>query len=51
MKQQIFIISGATASGKSALANDLAKNQNISIINADSLQIYKDLPILYRSTI
>lgn len=43
---KIIIISGPTASGKSQLALDLAKPKDIAIINADSLQIYKGLPIL-----
>jgi hypothetical protein len=46
MNNKILIISGATASGKSALALNFAEFQDISIINADSLQIYKGLPIL-----
>lgn len=46
MTNKALIISGATASGKSALALNFAEFQNISIINADSLQIYKGLPIL-----
>lgn len=41
-----IVISGATASGKSSLANSLAQYKEIAIINADSLQIYKALPIL-----
>ena len=46
MDNKIIIISGPTASGKSALALDFANNQDITIINADSLQIYQGLPIL-----
>ena len=46
MTKKILIISGATASGKSSLALNFAEFKNISIINADSLQIYKGLPIL-----
>jgi tRNA dimethylallyltransferase len=42
----IIIIAGPTACGKSALAMDLVKQLNGCIINADSLQIYDDLPIL-----
>ena len=45
-KYKIIIIAGPTASGKSNLALDLAKNYNGIIINGDSQQIYKDLPIL-----
>lgn len=41
-----LIISGATASGKSALALKIAKEHNGEIINADALQIYQELPIL-----
>lgn len=43
---KIVVISGITASGKSKLALELAKNINGSIVNADSIQIYKGLPIL-----
>ena len=45
-KLKIIIIAGPTASGKSSLALDLAKKYNGIIINADSQQIYKELPIL-----
>ncbi|MFT6106109.1 MAG: tRNA dimethylallyltransferase [Rickettsiales bacterium] len=43
---KILIISGATASGKSALALKIAQEKNGIIINADSMQLYKELPIL-----
>lgn len=44
---KIIIIGGPTASGKSDLAIMLAKNLvKAEIINADSLQLYKNLPIL-----
>lgn len=43
---RVKIIAGPTASGKSALALDLARDQNGVIINADSLQIYEALPLL-----
>lgn len=46
MKSLITIICGPTASGKSALAVDLARRDNGVIINADSMQIYDALPIL-----
>ncbi len=46
MKNLTLIISGPTASGKSALTLKLAEIGAISIINADSLQIYRGLPIL-----
>lgn len=41
-----IIISGATASGKSALALDFAALKDVAIINADALQVYQGLPIL-----
>ena len=40
------VIAGPTASGKSALALALAEAANGVIVNADSAQIYADLPIL-----
>ncbi len=45
-KSKIIVISGATASGKSKVAIEVAKIFNGAIINADALQIYRDLPIL-----
>jgi tRNA dimethylallyltransferase len=42
----LALIAGPTASGKSALALELAECANGVIINADSAQIYRDLPIL-----
>ena len=46
MKPPIIFISGPTAIGKSQFAIDLAKKNNGQIINADSMQVYKDLEIL-----
>ncbi len=46
MVKRILIISGATASGKSALALKTALEKNGVIINADAMQLYKELPIL-----
>ena len=48
MKRKAFIvlIAGPTASGKSKLAIKLAKSLNAEIINADSMQVYKELNIL-----
>jgi len=43
---RIFVIAGPTAGGKSALALDLATQHDGIILNADSMQIYDDLPIL-----
>ena len=42
----VALIAGPTASGKSALALALAEKTGGVIINADSAQIYRDLPIL-----
>jgi len=42
----VVIVAGPTASGKSALALDLAAALGGTIINADSQQIYRDLRIL-----
>ena len=46
MIKKIILISGPTASGKSNLAIKLAKKIKGEIINADSMQIYKELSIL-----
>ena len=46
MKTQIYFVLGPTASGKSKFALSLAKKLNGEIINADSIQIYKELSIL-----
>ena len=43
---KIIVIAGPTASGKSGLALDLAIKLNGIVINADSMQVYKDIPIL-----
>ena len=43
------LLAGATASGKSTLALRLADALNGEIIGADSLQIYRELPILTAS--
>jgi tRNA dimethylallyltransferase len=42
----VALIAGPTASGKSALALALAERSSGVIVNADSAQIYRDLPIL-----
>ena len=42
----LTIVAGPTASGKSALALRLAEAERGVIINADSMQLYRDLPIL-----
>ena len=40
------MIGGPTASGKSALAADAATRFDGVVVNADSMQLYRDLPIL-----
>ena len=45
-KSKIFLIAGPTASGKSKIAINLAKKINGEIVNADSMQVYKQLKIL-----
>jgi tRNA dimethylallyltransferase len=42
----LVLIAGPTASGKSALALAAAERTNAVIINADSAQLYRDLPLL-----
>jgi tRNA dimethylallyltransferase len=42
----LALIAGPTASGKSALALSLAEATGGVIVNADSAQLYRDLPIL-----
>ncbi len=46
LKSKIILISGPTASGKSGFSIKLAKKINGEIINADSMQVYKELKIL-----
>jgi tRNA dimethylallyltransferase len=40
------LIAGPTASGKSALALELAQTHDAVIVNADSMQVYRDLRII-----
>lgn len=42
----LVVIAGPTASGKSALALDLAAAKNGVVINADSAQVYRDLRVI-----
>ena len=46
LKSKIILIYGQTASGKSNFAIKLSKKINGEIINADSMQVYKELKIL-----
>ncbi len=45
MKKAI-IVSGPTASGKTALVFDIVRNINAAVINADSRQVYKSIDII-----
>jgi tRNA dimethylallyltransferase len=44
--KRVVLISGPTASGKSALALAVAQELGGTIINADSMQVYRDLRII-----
>ena len=46
MSKKIILLAGPTASGKSKLAISLARKLNGEIINADSMQVYKEFSIL-----
>ena len=46
LEKKIILIAGPTASGKSKLAIKLAKHIKGEIVNADSMQIYKEISIL-----
>jgi len=45
-EKKVILLAGPTASGKSRLALQLAKNLNGEIINADSMQVYSEIFIL-----
>ena len=44
--EHVFAIFGPTASGKSAVAETLAQRIRAHVISADSMQVYRGLPIL-----
>ncbi|MGB9368590.1 MAG: tRNA (adenosine(37)-N6)-dimethylallyltransferase MiaA [Xanthobacteraceae bacterium] len=46
MKPEAILIAGPTASGKSALALALAEELGGTIVNADSMQVYRDLHVI-----
>ena len=48
-KHNAYIITGPTASGKSSFAHALARRVNGAIINADSVQIYRNIENLSAS--
>ena len=43
---KVVIIAGPTASGKSALAIEVARALNSAVLNSDSMQIYKNIPVI-----
>ena len=45
-KPKIILLAGPTASGKSKLAIKLSKVLNGEIVNADSMQVYKEFKFL-----
>lgn len=45
MKNKIIVIAGPTASGKTALGIEIAQAVNGEIISADSMQVYKNMPV------
>lgn len=45
-RAKAVLIAGPTASGKSAMAVDIARALNGVVINADSMQVYRDLRII-----
>ncbi|CAK6516537.1 tRNA (adenosine(37)-N6)-dimethylallyltransferase MiaA [Rickettsia helvetica] len=49
IKKEIIILCGPTASGKSYLGHALAKIYNGEIVNIDSMQVYKEIPIITAS--
>ena len=46
MSKKIILLAGPAASGKSKLAIHLAKKINGEIVNADSMQVYKEFSVL-----
>lgn len=45
-RPQVILIAGPTASGKSAVSLVLARRLGGEIVNADSMQLYRELPLL-----
>lgn len=45
-KPKIIVIAGTTGVGKSQLSIQIASKFNGEVINSDSMQVYKDLPII-----
>ncbi len=44
-RQKLIIIGGPTASGKSSLAVELARHFRGEVLNADSMQVYRDMDV------
>lgn len=47
--KKVLIICGPTASGKTDLAHELALKNSGEVVNADSMQLYKQIPIITAS--
>ena len=45
MEKKIVVVCGPTASGKTALAVELAKAHNGEVVSSDSMQIYRRMDI------
>uniref|UniRef100_A0A1D1Y884 tRNA dimethylallyltransferase 2 n=1 Tax=Anthurium amnicola TaxID=1678845 RepID=A0A1D1Y884_9ARAE len=45
-KTKVVVVMGATGSGKSRLAIDLASHFPLEVVNADSMQVYRGLDVL-----
>lgn len=45
MSKKIIVVAGPTASGKTTLGIEIAKAVNGEIISADSMQVYKNMPV------
>ena len=43
--RKVLVITGYTASGKSALSLELAKHIPLEVISADSMQVYRGMDI------
>jgi tRNA dimethylallyltransferase len=44
-QRAVLVLAGATASGKTELALDLARRFDAEIVGADSRQVYRDMPV------
>jgi len=46
LKQSLLIVTGPTASGKTAVCVEIAKKSPVEVISFDSMQVYRGLPII-----